>query len=264
MGEARKYTSGTHAALMSLCRGFCYWPGCEEPVTRFVDGEHILNLEIAHIRAVSSGGKRFDPEFSLDEKNAFSNLLLLCKVHHVRVDGHGSEQYAVELLETWKEQRESEGMAPLLELRGLTEERLRELVSESFASFQDETRVALEELARIAPEAAATLQVLVEELRDPRIHGFGIDPDTASWLRSASDGLGHLQDTAPLLWRVARDLGHLQDSASMLHSAADSLRGTADTARALQDGASQLMNAEGLIMQLKQAAAELRRARGGC
>lgn len=77
--------------------GFCYWPGCEEPVARFVDGEHILNLEIAH-RAVSSDGKRFDPELSLDEKNAFSNLLLLCKVHHVRVDGHDSGQYTVELL----------------------------------------------------------------------------------------------------------------------------------------------------------------------
>ncbi|WP_432104074.1 hypothetical protein [Streptomyces sp. bgisy091] len=125
MGEARKYTSGTHATLMSLCRGYCYWPGCEEPVTRFVDGEHILNLEIAHIRAVSSGGKRFDPKLSLDEKNAFSNLLLLCKVHHVRVDGHGSEQYTVELLEVWKERRESEGTAPLLELRGLTEARRR-------------------------------------------------------------------------------------------------------------------------------------------
>ncbi|MFF6836916.1 hypothetical protein ACFY84_34770 [Streptomyces sp. NPDC012438] len=156
MGEARKYMSGTHAALMSLCRGFCYWPGCEEPVTRFVDGEHILNLEIAHIRAVSSGGKRFDPGLSLDEKNAFSNLLL-CKARHARVDCHGSRQYTVELLEAWKEQRESEETAAL---RGLTEERLRELVSESFALFQDETREALEELTRIALEAAATLQVL--------------------------------------------------------------------------------------------------------
>ncbi|MET7456778.1 hypothetical protein ABZT03_33810 [Streptomyces sp. NPDC005574] len=262
MGEARKYTSGTHAALMSLCRGFCYWPGCEEPVTKFVDGEHILNLEIAHIRAVSSGGKRFDPTMSLDEKNTFTNLLLLCKVHHVRVDGHGSDQYSIEILEAWKEQRESEGTAPLLELRGLTEDRLRELVSESFSSFQDETREALAELAQIAPEAAATLRVLVDELRDPRVHGFGIDPDVASWLRSASDGLGHLQDTAPMLWRAAGDLRHLQDSASLLQSAAHDLHSTADTARALSDGAEQLMQAEGLIMQLKQAAAELRRARG--
>ncbi|MFB7998803.1 hypothetical protein ACFC4G_38995 [Streptomyces sp. NPDC056002] len=262
MGEVRKYTAGTHAALMSLCRGFCYWPGCEEPVTKFVDGEHILNLEIAHIRAVSSGGKRFDPTMSLDEKNTFTNLLLLCKVHHVRVDGHGSEQYSIEILEAWKEQRESEGTAPLLALRGLTEDRLRELVSESFSSFQDETREALAEFARIAPEAAATLRVLVDELRDPRVHGFGIDPDVASWLRSASDGLGHLQDTAPLLWRAADDLRHLQDSASLLQSAAQDLRNTADTARALSDGAEQLMQAEGLIVQLKQAAAELRRARG--
>ncbi|MGW0314005.1 HNH endonuclease signature motif containing protein [Streptomyces flavidovirens] len=262
MGEARKYTSGTHAALMSLCRGFCYWPGCEEPVTKFVDGEHILNLEIAHIRAISPGGKRFDPALSLDEKNAFSNLLLLCKVHHVRVDGQDSEQYAVDVLEEWKERRESEGMAPLLELRGLTEDRLRELVTESFSSFYDETHEALAELARIAPEAAATLRVLVEELRDPRVHGFGIDPDVASWLRSASDGLIHLQDTAPMLWRAAQDLRHLQDSASLLQSAAEGLRDTADTATVLRDGADQIMRAESLIVQLKQATAELRRASG--
>lgn len=262
MGEVRKYTSGTHAALMSLCRGFCYWPGCEEPVTRFVDGEHILNLEIAHIRAVSSGGKRFDPELSLDEKNAFSNLLLLCKVHHVRVDGQGSEKYTVEVLEGWKEQRESEGTAPLLQLRGLTEDRLRELVTESFSAFHEETRDALTELAKVAPEAASTLRVLVEELRDPRVHGFGIDPDVVAWLRDASDGLGHLQDTAPLLLNVARDLRHLQDSADLLQSAADDLRGSADIAIAVRDGADQLMRAEGLVFQLKQAAAELRRARG--
>ncbi|MET8647612.1 hypothetical protein ABZX69_38305 [Streptomyces sp. NPDC004074] len=262
MGEVRKYTSGTHAALMSLCRGFCYWPGCEEPVTKFVDGEHIVNLEIAHIRAVSSGGKRFDPKLSLDEKNAFLNLLLLCKVHHVRVDGQGSEKYTVEVLEGWKKQRESEGTAPLLELRGLTEERLRELVTESFAAFHDETREALAELAKVAPGAASTLRVLVEELRDPRVHGFGIDPDVAAWLREASDGLGHLQDTAPMLWNAARDLRHLQDSAHLLQSAAEGLRGSADIAMALRDGADQLMRAEGLIVQLNQAAAELRRARG--
>ncbi|MGQ4347524.1 hypothetical protein [Streptomyces sp. SAS_275] len=199
---------------------------------------------------------------SLDEKNAFTNLLLLCKVHHVRVDGQGSEQYSVEVLEGWKEQRGSEGTAPLLELRGVTEDRLRELVSEPFSSFQDETREALAELAQIAPEAAATLRVLVEELRDPRVHGFGIDPDVASWLRSASDGLGHLQDTAPLLWRAASDLRHLQDSTSLLQSAARDLRSTADTARVLSDGAQQLMQAEGLIMQLQQATAELRKAQG--
>ncbi|WP_406502349.1 hypothetical protein [Streptomyces sp. NBC_01602] len=178
MGEARKYTPGTHAALMSLCRGSCYWPSCDEPVTKFVDGEHILNLEIAHIRAISSGGKRFDPQLTLDEKNAFTNLLLLCKVHHVRVDGRDSNQYTVEVLQEWKTLRETDGLEPLQGMQGLTEERFRELVSESFSSFIDETHEALAELARIAPEAAATLRVLVEELADPRVHGFGIDPDT--------------------------------------------------------------------------------------
>ncbi|RPF41834.1 hypothetical protein EDD96_5659 [Streptomyces sp. Ag109_G2-6] len=245
MGEARKYTPGTHAALMSLCRGTCYWPGCDEPVTKLVDGEHILNLEIAHIRAVSSGGKRFDPQMTLEEKNDFGNLLLLCKAHHVRVDGRDSDQYSVAMLGQWKRERESGGLAALQGLRGLTEARLRELVTESFESFFDETHEALAELARIAPEAAATLRVLVEELADPRVHGFGVDPDAAWMLQSA-----------------AQDLRGLEDSAGTLRSAADKLRGLEDSANTLRDAAEELAGSAHLIEQLTYAAKQLRSARG--
>ncbi|MFF4502794.1 hypothetical protein [Streptomyces sp. NPDC001401] len=202
-------------------------------------------MEIAHIRAVSSGGKRFDPNLTLDEKNDFANLLLLCKAHHVRVDGRDSDQYTVEMLETWKSERETEGQAALQGLRGMTEERFRELVSESFESFLDETNDALAELARIAPEAANTLRVLVDELSDPRVHGFGVDPDAAWMLHSAAHDLRGLEDNANVLRSAARDLRGLEDSANTLNDAVDTLR-----------------SSEGLIVQLKEAARQLRRARG--
>ncbi|MFI6049982.1 hypothetical protein ACIBCO_07830 [Streptomyces violascens] len=210
-----------------------------------MDGEHILNLEIAHIRAVSSGGKRFDAQITLDERNSFANLILLCKAHHVRADGRDSDQYTVETLEAWKQERESDGQAALQGLRGLTEERFRELVSESFESFFEETNDALTELARIAPEAASTLRVLVDELSDPRVHGFGVDPDAAWTLQSAAHDLRGLEDNANELRSAARDLRGLEDNANSLSEAAETLRGM-----------------EELIFELKDAARELRRARG--
>ncbi|MFD3512480.1 HNH endonuclease signature motif containing protein [Streptomyces sp. NPDC058657] len=245
MGEVRKYTSGTHAALMSLCRGTCYWPTCDEPVTKLVDGEHILNLEIAHIRAVSSGGKRFDQNMTLNDRNDFKNLLLLCKAHHIRVDGRDSDQYTVKMLQTWKKDRESDGLDALQGIRGLTEDRFRELVSESFESFFYETNDALTELAKIAPEAASTLRVLVDELSDPRVHGFGVDPDAAWALQTAAHDLRGLEDNARTLRDAADDLRGLEDNAGRLSRAANSLRGLEDLPGQLEDAARQIRNARG-------------------
>jgi hypothetical protein len=245
MGKVRKYTSGTHAALMSLCRGTCYWPTCDEPVTKLVDGEHILNLEIAHIRAVSSGGKRFDRSMTLNDRNDFKNLLLLCKAHHIRVDGRDSGQYTIAMLQAWKKGRESDGLDALQGIRGLTEDRFRELISESFESFFNETNDALTELARIAPEAADTLRVLLDELSDPRVHGFGVDPDAAWALQSAAHDLRGLEDNAITLRAAAKDLRGLEDNAISLNRAANSLRGLEDLAVQIEEAARQLRNARG-------------------
>ncbi|MFI6640217.1 hypothetical protein [Streptomyces sp. NPDC050504] len=231
-------------------------------MTKLVDGEHILNLEIAHIRAVSSGGKRFDQTLTLEEKNDFKNLLLLCKAHHVRVDGRDSDQYTIKVLEAWKNERESAGIAALQGLRGLTEERFRELVSESFESFLDETSDALTELARIAPEAANTLRVLLDELSDPRVHGFGIDPDAVWALQSAARDLGGLEDNASMLRSAANDLRGLEENAGNLQSAANRLQGVEEHASMLHEAVEELRGLEDLIFQLKDAARQLRNARG--
>ncbi|MFD1830567.1 hypothetical protein ACFSJS_12925 [Streptomyces desertarenae] len=55
----RKYDNATIAALMTLARGGCYAPRCGAPTVRIIDGKPVLNLDIAHIRALKAGGKRY-------------------------------------------------------------------------------------------------------------------------------------------------------------------------------------------------------------
>jgi len=42
MSGVRDYSPGTRAALQTLSRGSCYWPGCGEPVVRLLDFCNLL------------------------------------------------------------------------------------------------------------------------------------------------------------------------------------------------------------------------------
>ncbi|MET8676108.1 HNH endonuclease signature motif containing protein [Streptomyces sp. NPDC004647] len=99
--------------MMTLARGGCFWPGCNIPTIRLVNGVPRLNLEIAHIRAFEEGGKRFDASWSVKERNSFDNLILLCNPHHEEVDGTGSDEYPVKVLVGWKFAREVDGLDAL-------------------------------------------------------------------------------------------------------------------------------------------------------
>ena len=61
-----------------------------------VDDESIVGDE-CHIVSAHSGGPRHDPEFAHKELNDYSNLLLLCKVHHKLIDDQPSEYTASRL-----------------------------------------------------------------------------------------------------------------------------------------------------------------------
>jgi hypothetical protein len=150
MAQQRKYNNATLAGLMTLCRGYCYWPGCTSRVITMVNGVPKLNAEIAHIRAISPGGKRFDPKWSVPERNSFKNLLLLCVPHHTTIDGASSDDYPVELLEEWKASREGESVEALEGLTGLTETRLGEMLAEAQGQFLDQVRPALAEFSKTA------------------------------------------------------------------------------------------------------------------
>ncbi|MEU6238883.1 tetratricopeptide repeat protein [Kitasatospora sp. NPDC047058] len=139
----RTYTNATIAGLMTLAGGACYWPDCGEPILRIVGSEPMLNVEIAHIRALEKGGCRFDPSWTVRERNSFVNLLLMCKPHHKTIDGPRSAEYPVELLEEWKHDREAEGLGALAGLREVTEASLQAM----FTDFRDDLLTRMDQAA---------------------------------------------------------------------------------------------------------------------
>jgi hypothetical protein len=244
----RYYSNATIAALTTLARGGCYWPGCNVPTIRMVNGTPRLNLEIAHIRAFEKGGKRYAATWSVEERNSFANLILLCHPHHKEIDGPDGDRYTVEALEGWKEEREADGLDALAGLGDLTEQRLSEMITESQIALVDRIGPALDEFAKTAPELAALLKVTLKELADPRIHGFGLSEDGISMLSESARSLGHLQDTAFLLADAARTLSHLPDSVNTLSDAVDSLVNLPDNAKTLRSAAAKAERAAEMMM----------------
>ncbi|GGK31135.1 hypothetical protein GCM10011583_73740 [Streptomyces camponoticapitis] len=239
----RKYDNTTIAALMTLARGGCYAPRCGAPTVRIIDGKPVLNLDIAHIRALKAGGKRYDASWSLDDRNSFANLLLLCNVHHKRVDGVDGEKYTVGILEGWKRAREAEGQDALAGLSGLTEARLVTMIQEAQEQYVDRIAPMLGVLAERMPELSSLLKVLKSDLE--RSHGRmpGISEDTAWMVYQASRDLAHLQDNAPLLMGAGDDLAHLQDNVPLLASTARALARMADLPSSLSSAADDIRSA---------------------
>ncbi len=193
-----------------------------------VDGEPVQNLQIAHIRAFEENGPRFDPTWSVDERNQFSNLILLCTPHHKVIDGPRSAEFPVKLLIRWKYAREADGLDALEGLGDLTKADLGEMIAEAQTELLDRLGPALDEFAKTAPDLASLLRLVTNELTDPRVHGFGISEDALWSLNRSAKSLSHLQDSADTLARAATRLQNLEGQARALQSAAAQVRSAAN------------------------------------
>ncbi|MFF8731812.1 HNH endonuclease signature motif containing protein [Streptomyces sp. NPDC015171] len=91
----------------------CAYPECEELLIQEHRGQISVTAEIAHIRAESAGGPRYDPAF--EPVNKEENLLLLCPKHHGWIDDY-ADDYPVEELLDWKREQVAQGRSV-----GLTE-----------------------------------------------------------------------------------------------------------------------------------------------
>ncbi len=99
---ARNYTRATRSALVALSQGTCYEPDCIRPLIEFdEEGEPYTNFDIAHIRDARPGN-RYVEEMTDEERANFKNLVLLCRIHHTKVDKTHPERYSIETLEQWK------------------------------------------------------------------------------------------------------------------------------------------------------------------
>lgn len=245
MGRRREYSDGTLAALYSLAQGTCYWPDppCQVPIVVMIDGVPELNVDKAHIYAANPGGARENEEMTPVDLDDFPNLILLCRPHHRRIDGRRRDLYPPELLKAWKVQREGPGLTILGGLGRLTEERLREIFIEAHESITDRMHEAVERFAATDAEAAALLQVLIDELAEARLHALGLDPDLITMLSSSSDQLMSLADYAPMLAVAAQELRELPDAVPGLVEASQRLGNLGDDAGGLWDAWRALSNA---------------------
>jgi hypothetical protein len=84
----------------------CAFPGCDATIIANDESlHHVILGEVAHIRAQSPGGPRFDKNYPKDKVDAFENLIYLCERHHKIVDNE-FEKYPVEWLEYHKKLHE--------------------------------------------------------------------------------------------------------------------------------------------------------------
>jgi len=88
----------------------CGKPDCREPLyKRDTPKEWALNHNVAHIRARSENGPRWDNDMTESQNRSLSNLLPLCLEHASLIDQKALEDsYPVPLLERWKETQLSE------------------------------------------------------------------------------------------------------------------------------------------------------------
>jgi len=186
--DPRQYPQAVRTALVALCGGTCYWPGCPEPVIRFVDGAPVNNLQIAHIRAAEPGGPRAVTGMAAADRRAFTNLILLCHPHHTTVDKRRRQDFPAETLQKWKAQREKNHEAALSRLREITPEGLQQIFAAVLADRDERLHGLLERLERSDAEAAQLLRSLIDEVADLR-HSRYIDGGVAEEFANAANHL---------------------------------------------------------------------------
>jgi len=98
------YSEKAIKRLFARSQNQCAMPGCTGQI---VVGETVVG-EICHIRARRKRGPRFDSRLSLAERNAYENLLLLCRTCHRLIDSDDTK-YSVGLLSDIKTMQEKEG-----------------------------------------------------------------------------------------------------------------------------------------------------------
>ena len=70
--------------LAVLSRNRCAFTGCPTPLVD--EAADVVVGEIAHIRAQSPGGPRYDPAYPAGLIHAAENLMLMCPTHHTLID----------------------------------------------------------------------------------------------------------------------------------------------------------------------------------
>ena len=94
--------------LYALSGNQCAFPDC---LVKFVSSENETNFSnVCHIEAAETGGNRYNPNSTDEERRSFENLILLCPNHHTETNN--VEKYTVEVLRKMKKAHETKMLHP--------------------------------------------------------------------------------------------------------------------------------------------------------
>lgn len=99
----------TVKSLFAASKNLCGLPACRTPL---VEVSGTITGEIAHIRASSPNGPRYDSAQSDEDRHGFGNLILLCARHHTVIDTE-LDEYPVPVLEKMKRAHEAKGIVEI-------------------------------------------------------------------------------------------------------------------------------------------------------
>ena len=101
--------------LWANAAGLCAFPECRERLAMSESDKQAHTIgEMAHICGDKPGSNRHDPNQSADERDDYSNLILLCPTHHRTIDQkENEERYPVDLLKQMKTEHEAFVLARL-------------------------------------------------------------------------------------------------------------------------------------------------------
>ena len=178
-----------------------------------------MNLDIAHIEALHPGGPRYRDEMTDRERNAFWNLLLMCRPHHRHID-EDEEKFGVPVLRGWKRQAESDIDKRELEIfRGLTEEKFEEVISGVIHQHAVEMKTALDELRDLSQEHKGLLRAVLDRIDDSQLAGGYFDANQVSQLNDAAASLSRIlrADNLDLFYEGTRIVERNFDQAIVGH-----------------------------------------------
>lgn len=96
--------------LWSNAAGLCAFPSCSERLAMSASQEYAAYTigEMAHICGEKPGSNRHDPTQSVDQRDDYENLILLCPTHHSTIDKKENEpRFPVGLLKQFKSNHEA-------------------------------------------------------------------------------------------------------------------------------------------------------------
>jgi hypothetical protein len=95
----------TQREVIGRDHGHCRFPGCKNCLSEIYVGQDgrvrsVFYGHMAHIRAASPKGPRYDPDYPREKVNSQENVVSLCYRHHKIVDDNPDE-FPVAVLESW-------------------------------------------------------------------------------------------------------------------------------------------------------------------